>query len=115
MEPSTDLKTQAPTFQEVDHSRTKVLVNDEDLLSASTQHAVEDMASVLGVILVVAMFMANLSAPQRRSRVMADFVVGFLARVSKREGHPIAEGRPVPRTTVTTDQCAAWVSDEKAS
>jgi hypothetical protein len=106
------------TPSEVDTARSHgVLVNDEDLLSASTQHAVEDMASILGVILVVAMFMANLAAPQRRSRVLADFVVGLFARASKQDGngHPIADGPPVSRTNVTRDQCAAWVSDDRAS
>ena len=112
MDPTKDVSEQT-TFQEVDVAKTKVLVNAEDLLSASTQHAVEDMASVLGVILVVAMFMANLAAPQRRSRVMADFVVGLFAGVSKRDGHPIANGPPAQRTTITPDQCKGWLADDE--
>ncbi len=93
-------------------TRSQVLVNDEDLLSASTQHAVSDMAFILGVILIVAMFLANLVAPQQRSRVMADFVVGLFARATTRGGHPITDGPPVSRTIVTANQCAPWVADD---
>jgi hypothetical protein len=63
------------------------LVNDEDLLSRDTQIVVEKMTSVLGPLLVLAIFVGALSRPASLSRTIGDALVSVLPGAAAKDGH----------------------------